>query len=238
MYFLFSGEGPTDLGVCKDNAAVCEADNFDPGPMAVIVDQIVSGRQNYSLLEAGCYGLVSMHAIVEGAAELKAVKKGIRLPGKKRPKETQYFFKNARVLARMAQDKESESNDQVVAVLFRDADTATGGRGDWQPKRQSMLDGFVEEGFTRGVPMIPKPKSEAWLLCALQEHPYRRCAALEDRSGSSNSPHPLKRELEERLRRCATREVLFEKVADRTVDIERIDMPSFAAFRTRLEEVI
>ena len=68
-------------------------------------------------------------------------------------------------MARIAKEREVETKDNVVAVLFRDADTATAGRGTWAEKRQSMLDGFAEEGFARGVPMIPKPTSEAWLLC-------------------------------------------------------------------------
>ena len=46
--------------------------------------------------------------------------------------------------------------------------------------------------------MIPKPKSEAWVLCALSKL-YKECDELEDRSGNDNSPNSLKRELEELL---------------------------------------
>ncbi len=61
----------------------------------------------------------------------------------------------------------------VIAVLFRDSDgTASSGRGLWEDKRKSIEDGFGEAGFDYGVPMIPKPKSEAWLLCAF--HGYQR----------------------------------------------------------------
>lgn len=28
--------------------------------------------------------------------------------------------------------------------------------------------------------MVPRPKSEAWLLCALKPNPYQHCAALEE----------------------------------------------------------
>ena len=93
---------------------------------------------------------------------LKAAKKQLGLPGKKRGKETRYFFNNARVLAKIATEKEQEKLDDVVAILFRDSDgTASAGRGLWEDKRKSMLDGFAEENHTRGVPMIPRPKSEA-----------------------------------------------------------------------------
>jgi hypothetical protein len=238
MYFLFSGEGATDLGLCARGAITCEGDDYLTGPMAVIVDQMVEARHHYSPLETGHCGFVSRHALVDRASELKAAKKAIRIPGKKRAKETRYFFNNARVLARIATDREDELKDDVVAVLFRDADTATAGRGTWAHKRQSMSDGFDEEGFARGVPMIPNPTSEAWVLCALQEKSYQVCAALEDGSRRHSSGHSLKRRLREVHGHAPSREELCGMVADRTIDIQRIDMPSFAAFRSDLERVI
>jgi hypothetical protein len=206
--------------------------------MTIIVDQMVEARHHYSPLDTGCCGFVSRGTLVDRASELKAAKKAMRLPGKKRARETRYFFNNARVLARIAKEREGERKDDVVAVLFRDADTATAGRGPWPEKRQSMLDGFAEEGFARGVPMIPKPTSEAWLLCALRKNPYQGCAALEDRSGNPHSPRSLKGELEKRLGHQPTREELCELVANGTIDQRRIDMPSFNALRERLEAVL
>ncbi len=100
-----------------------------------------------------------------------------------------------------------------------------------------MLDGFAEEGFARGVPMIPKPKSEAWIICALKAEPYIGCDPLEDRSGNDNSPASLKRELEQMLGEPATRELLRGKIEDGSIDCHRITMPSFLSFRGRLEEV-
>jgi len=238
MYFLFSGEGATDIGACADSTATCEGNDYQHGPMTVIVDQIVQSRHHYSLLGAGCCGFVTRGTLADRASELKAAKKAIRLPGKKRAKETRYFFNNARVLARIAKEREGERKDDVVAVLFRDADTATAGRGPWPEKRQSMLDGFLEEGFARGVPMIPKPTSEAWLLCALRKNPYQGCAALEDRSSNPRSPHSLKGELGKRLGHPPTREELCELVANGRIDHRSIDMPSFNAFRERLEAVL
>ena len=51
-----------------------------------------------------------------------------------------------------------------------------------------MLDGFAEENFSRGVPMIPKPKSEAWIICALRSNPYEGCESLE--SALETTPPP------------------------------------------------
>ena len=238
MYFLFSGEGPTDLGLCATDTDMCEGEAYNHGPMTIIVDQIVEKKHGYSLLGTEHCGFVSKQVLADRAAELKAIRKPECLPGKKTKKETAYFFKNARVLARIAIERQDEVQDDVVAVLFRDSDgTASAGRGPWPDKRKSMKDGFNREGFLKGVPMIPKPKSEAWVLCALKNQ-YQGCKALEDRSGNDNSPNSLKKELKEHLGTLPTRQELCEMVTDRTIDFQRIDMPSFGEFQRRLEEVI
>jgi hypothetical protein len=207
--------------------------------MAVMVDQIVEVRLQYSVFDISSVGFVSERHLAQRAGDLKAVKKALRLPGKKQAKETRFFFNNARILARVAREIEAEREEEVVGVLFRDSDgTASAGRGLWEDKHASMLHGFEEEEFTKGVPMVPRPKSEAWVLCALKQSPYQGCASLEDRSGNDNSPNSLKNELAAILGDVDIREALRQKVATRAINIERIDMPSFTVFRSRLEEVI
>ena len=237
MYFLLSGEGVTDMGAGKGAATICEGEDFLVGPMATIVAKVVEARHDYSVLDGAC-GFISERSVAQRAGELKAVRKQLRLPGTKQAKETRYFFNTARILARFAQEQAAAVNDEVVAVLFRDSDgTASAGRGDWDDKRKSMLDGFREGGCDRGVPMIPKPKSEAWLICAWKRNPYRSCEALEARSGNDSSPNNLKDELQALLEVEVTPEVLRENTRH-SFDIDRIRMPSFKAFRGRLEEVI
>jgi hypothetical protein len=238
MFFLLSGEGATDMGVGKKDAPVCEGNDFLVGPMAILVDRVVEPCYGFSMFDVGCCGHVSEAHIAKHAGELKAARKALRLPGKKQAKETRYFFNNARILSRIAREQELKRKDDVVAILFRDSDgTASAGRGLWPEKRQSMLDGFDEEGFSRGVPMIPRPKSEAWLICALKENAYQNCQALEDRSGNDKSPNSLKGELEKILGEKVTPGLLCAKV-EKKVNIDRIKMRSFKAFRDRLEEVI
>jgi len=238
VYFLFSGEGAQDLGMCSGGASACEGPQYEHGPMTVIVDHLAHGELGYSLLERQDYGFLSEGHLTRLTRELKPAKRSPRLRGKKRAKETMYFYRNARALALYARDKAAHLSDDVVAVLFRDSDgSASAGRGNWRTKRQSMIAGFRDADFDSGVPMIPKPKSEAWLLCALKANPYQGCAALERDSGNDRSPKSLKRKLKKRLGRSPSREILCEMVNDGTVDVDRIDMPSFDAFKTRLKEV-
>jgi hypothetical protein len=238
MFFLLSGEGVTDMGVGKTDAGVCEGEDIQVGPMTIIVNRVVEKRHGYSFLDVGCCGYVSERQLAERGEQLKSVKKkALRLPGKNQAKETRYFFNSARILAGIAKEFQTERQDEVVAVLFRDSDgTASAGRGLWEEKRQSMHDGFAEEKFARGVPMIPKPKSEAWLICGLKKAAYQNCELLEDRSGNDKSPKSLKKELAKILNGDVTAELLCEKAS--SVDIDKIEMPSFLAFRTRLEDVI
>ena len=82
--------------------------------------------------------------------------------------------------------------------------------------------------------MIPKPKSEAWIICSVMKNPYQGCGTLESRSGNDKSPNSLKGELAEILDGMPSREQLCEMVNNGTIDSNRIDMPSFLAFKKAL----
>lgn len=235
MYFLLSGEGPTDIGRCSDNINECDGSRHNEGPMTIIISQIVERQLGFSFMETQYYGYVSKRELVNKASCFKSQKKSPRLPGKKNKKETAYFYRNARALALCAKDKGAEIEDQVIAVLFRDSDgTASDGRGLWKDKWDSMIKGFKDEKFEQGVPMIPKPKSEAWVICSVKNNPYRNCGVLENRSGNDKSPNALKDELAQILNGLPTRRQLCEMVNNGTIDINRIDMPSFQAFENSL----
>lgn len=166
-------------------------------------------------------------------------KRSPSLPGVKRKKETQYFERNARALAIAAQQLTNEKDDSVIAVLFRDSDgTHSSGRGLWQDKRGSILRGFQKEGFANGVPMVPKPKSEAWLLCAVKPNPYQHCANLEDESGNDNSPNSLKKQLDDAVGEHRGATQWADKVQNGDIDLAKIDMPSFNDFKHVLFNVL
>ncbi len=239
MYFLLSGEGPTDIGLCADSINACEGNRHLQGPMAIIISQIVEQQIGFSFMDTEYYGYVSKQELVARASQFKHQKKSLRLPGKKKPKETGYFYRNARALALCAKDKKAEFDDEVIAVFFRDSDgTASADRGLWQDKWDSIVKGFSDEGFDRGVPMIPKPKSEAWIICSVKNNQYQGCGALENRSGNDKSPNSLKDELAEILDGRHSREQLCEMVNNGTIDSNRINMPSFLAFKQALLDLL
>lgn len=237
MIFLLSGEGAADFGVCKvtTDAEVYAASEFHHGPIAVLADRIVHERLNYSFLEAeGCL------FVPEGCLNGRSKALGpVKLPGVKRGPETAYYFKNARALAKLAHELAAARETEVVAMLFRDADgTASAGRGMWAEKVQSMQMGFEHEGLKNGIPVVPKPKSEAWILCGLRPSTREANAKLEERSGNDASPNSLKAESEKLLGETPTRERLVDLVSDGTIDHRKIDLPSFEEFRRALRHAI
>ena len=239
MYLLLSGEGLSDIGACNPSSDSCDRDTFQEGPMAIVVDQLVALFQGYDMshLETMRVSYVSEGYLAKNKP--KPGPKSIALRGKKRPIETTYFYRNARALAIAAKAKKSDVNDDVIAILFRDSDgTASAERGLWESKRNSVIEGFKAEDFDHGVAMIPKPKSEAWILCATKSNKYQHCSNLELESGNDKSPNSLKSQLSDSLRGNTSVDDINHLLNSREIDIEQIDMPSFNAFKQDLEDVV
>jgi len=89
-----------------------------------------------------------------------------------------------------------------------------------------------------GVPMMPKPKSEAWLLCALKGNPYQHCIQLEDVTGNDDGKKPLKEQLTEVLNGYDSVIDINEMLKSKQIDVEQINMPSFAVFKKELDRVV
>ena len=237
MFFLVSGEGKTDMGQCDFGHSRCTGSEFQPGPMGLILDRMLEDVVGYSPRGTQAMEFVSEHEVASISRKLPK-----RFPGKKNEMETGFFFKNARALAWLAKEKSTaEIGAPVAAVLFRDADgTHSQSRGNFEKKWKSMMNGFGAEGFTLGVPMIPNPKSEAWLLCALREDVSHDCAALElTLSGNDKAPNPAKAQLGKVLaERGKTTSDLNEMILDGSLDPGVINMPSFHRFRDQLTAVV
>ena len=238
MILLLSGEGKTDIGECGNHSECCDAGNFLPGPMAIFIDQLVKAKLQFSCLEFNCVRFISKHQLIEIGEGLRQ-KRQMTLPGKKKQRETGYFEKNARALAVAAKKLMTQLDDEVISVLFRDVDgTRSTKRGLYEAKRDSMLRGFKLEQYAKGVPMVPNPQSEAWLLCAVKENPYNHCNHLENMSGNDNSPSDLKTQLDNALGEHVGAIGLAEMAKDGRLDVHRIDMPSMNWFKARLNEVL
>lgn len=239
MIFVLSGEGPTDLGGCANSQGRCTNGDFSVGPMTVILEQLLAPRIGFSLRDyPDC-----VHYINETALDAISKAQPKRMQparSKKQGVETGYFFANAAALGIAARELEVETEDAAVAVLFRDCDgTRSAPSVLWEAKQASMRHGFKYSQFDRGVPMLPKPTSEAWLLCAAQVPPYTACEKLEALSGNEASQNHPKKKLDAAFGGHKSREELCDWLDGLPFDpVRAASMPSFKAFEDRLDEVV
>ncbi len=242
MFLILTGEGPSDIGACKAPIGLCRSEGFRPGPMAVLVDQAVSERLHYSVLSdtPDCVFYVDEVQLVHKIAGIRQHRKNLFLSGKKRGQETGYYFNNARAFGLIALELEGEVGDVGPAVFFRDSDgTRSTPSADWSAKWTSIEQGFLRAENPRGVPMLPKPTSEAWLLCAAQAHPYQNCSRFEELPGNEASPNHPKKELKKAFGAYKNAAELCEWLIDKPIDLDRISsMRSFRQFHERLSDVL
>lgn len=232
MKLLLSGEGKTDIGYRTLSG---QERKFQPGPMAWIVDKLLEDhlRIGYSLLDTHAAGGDCVRFVDETELKEKGKSGPIRLPGIKYGKGTALFTRNAQVLGLLAK----EESGPVIAVLFRDADgTRSASSAEWQEKLESISRGFKLVEFEAGVPMVPRPKSEAWLLCALKGIPD--CAELGNAPGNDGSPYSLKTQLMQLIGHEPSAEEQAEWVKSGRIDPKNIRMESFKAFVEALTTAI
>jgi hypothetical protein len=152
--------------------------------------------------------------------------------------ESQFFRASAYQLGKHAQAVALERNDLVIAVFFRDSDgTNSAPKTIWAAKFDSIKAGFRLASFPSGVPMVPRPKSEVWMLCGLfkREDAGRDYDWLEDEPGNDASPNCLKARLANHLGYEPTAEQQAELVSGGTINPFLIDLSSFTAFREALD---
>lgn len=238
MKLLVSGEGATDIGTCNNAQGVCTGDTFSPGPMAIWLVRMLEQQLNYNLLSVP----EAVNYVSETTLAQDAKRSGRRMQptrGKDKQAETGWFYNNAEQLGIRAKRLSEVHQTPVMAVLFRDADGTRSAPGQlWQIKWESIVSGFKAAGFEFGVPMLPKPKSEAWLLCATKQSNHSH-ASLEAISGNDNSSNSAKMQLDETLGGHYSATEFATWCQSNPVDWSQLrTMPSFAAFISRFEEVV
>lgn len=242
MLLLLSGEGPSDLGRCDSPVEKCDGNAFGVGPMAMLVDQLIERVMRYSVLRDTPANLryITKQCLGRVADDLRGNRRSVSLTGKKQGQETGYFMKMAWAYGTLAQQIEASEGDSAVAVFFRDSDGTHSIRdGAWTEKWQSIERGFERAGFERGVPMLPKPTSEAWLLCTAKNDPYQNCSGLEDLPGNLESAKHPKKQLASVFGEEKSRAGLCDWLDKHPFEPDRaMEMSSYRAFRERLVDVL
>lgn len=238
LLVLVSGEGPTDMGKAGQQASEpCCGEDFKHGPMAVLVDRLIEMFCSFSPIESDLMYFVSRKKLEDKSKELSKASQGRReLPSLKVPKETAFFYNLTRALATFANELAKIRKQTVIAILFRDLDPKRSmNHRQRQDRWNSIRSGFAVEGFKFGIPMIPNPTSEAWLICLFQDQPYVGCQDMENHSSNW-----LKDRLNTLLGVEATRDILVERLERTPLDFDRLSsaMTSFKEFHDRVQEVL
>lgn len=190
---VMTGEGPTDMGPCNNSQAICTDNQLDVGPVAQLMFKTIQQYlPNWNIDNLEQENVASHLTLIDETwliSKCKEKKRGLIRPSKAVAKGMTVHAQRAQVLAEYAQ-----SNNHQMAAYFHDTD-GTRSQLEDMPDRQEKLTQAIQAGFraakfeNQGIAIVPKPTSEAWLICGVKESPYQHCGLLETNlSGNDNSP--------------------------------------------------
>lgn len=226
MIFIVTGEGPSDIGTEEK-----------PGPMLAIIDKLLEAACGFQLSDP--YDFLHKRGLEERASQLRREPEK-RVSLGRHGRQEIFYYRQARALVMIAKEKSVAHNCPVGAIFFRDGDgTNSSSPREWQEKRDSMKRAFHDMNFLYGVAMVPRPKSEAWLMCPLQANPHTNCGRFEDLPGNDISPHNAKALLESELNR---HQIVYDDIADRitsgVIDVCHNGMDAMESYRLFREDLI
>lgn len=228
---LVTGEGSSDMGGSNNGHSISSRASYNLGPMALLavrlLQKIIPDWNEDNIDFQSPNNWMTCISGNELARQAKGVRK--HRPSTKLRKGFVEHANRATTMAGYAKD-----NGHQLAFYFHDTDKC-----DFDDLHQSIILGFSGVEGVHGIPMIPKPTSEAWLICGQKQDPYAHCTALEtELSGNdaASDENASKKVLARLLGQEATTEQQYEMVTG--IDITRIDMPSYNQFKTDLTTAI
>lgn len=232
---LVTGEGSSDMGGSNNGQPLSTGEFYNLGPMALLAIRLL--QELLPEWNEECLDFQSPNNWItcisgnELAHKTKAICK--HRPSKKLKRGFLVYANRATAMADYA-----KKNEHQLAFYFHDTDNY-----DFADLHQSIKLGFEGTDEVQGVPMIPKPTSEAWFICGRKKDPYAYCAALEtnlsgnDAASAHNAP---KKVLGKLLGLATGAEPTTEQQYSEAeaVDVRLINMPSYNQFKTDLFNAI
>lgn len=223
---VICGEGPTDLYYDKQTNS--------RGPLKVCVDNLLeSFWDDVSYVDFVQVSRGDLEATDKGKPEKKtAVVRGL----KKNFANAAYVSKCAKLLAEKAKVFAKANEDDWGVIFFKDLDASSGTDIDkvYNAMFSAMEDGFETANFETGVPMVPKTRSESWILCALCPKDASKNDFFEKLPMSDKSPNSGKKVLAKILN--VDEDESYKIVGERVESFlwEQIQAPSFIVFKDKL----
>ena len=235
MNILLTGEGSSDMGGSNNGQPISTGEFYNLGPMALLAVRLLRNilptwNEEYLDFQSPTDWITCISGN-ELARQAKSIHK--HRPSKKLKKGFIEHANRATTMAEYARD-----NGYQLAFYFHDTD-----KFDFDDFHQSIMLGFNGVDGVHGIPMLPKPTSEAWFICGRKQDPYAHCTALEtelsgnDAASNENAP---KKVLGQLLGLDTGAEPTTEQqyAEAEFVDVTRINMPSYNQFKTDLTKAI
>lgn len=238
MIVLVSGEGNTDMGEADwGTTGICAPGKWYPGPMAHFVDRFIS--KLYGCEPLAWHSMWFVPESVVSNISKKISPMALRKSGTR--SGAAGFKKNAFALLALAYQLSSVENCSVLPILFRDIDGSQREHREDPDRWRTIHDEIAycvnsAEQIIYVCPMVPKPKSEVWLLCALTKN-YHFCDELEELSGNDDSPKSIKSMLAQCIKKDVTRTNLVDLIEKGDIDPLKINMPSIKNFEKDLRTI-
>jgi hypothetical protein len=239
---VVSGEGVTDIGVAANEQPVAHDEDFQQGPLFILINKML--EQHLPEWNNDTSLITKTFVYRKALGDLtRNDKLPLKLSSKKGTAKGHIeHAKRAYALALIAQ-RESQEGEQHIAVYFHDTD-GTRKELEKEPARQqnrvaAINYGFEVAGCATGVAMVPKPTSEAWLICSCKDNPYQFCNALEtDLAGNKRSPkNAPKNKLAKAIRVDSVHRDHLKDIAEQ-MNVSRVNMDSFNLFRESMKSAI
>ena len=225
MYFLLTGEGSTDIGYSDEN----------PGILLSALTALAAEVTDEDFRNS--YHIVSRTDLSTLCRDIPNTPKSMLSRGAKK----KYDGMNAIQRQAQALGKMAKEMDDSGAVFFHDCDYTHSQASDPQDYYEELVrtieTGFyLNDKYRDGVAMIPKPRSESWLLAHYQDTPYQSSERFENLPGNDTSPNSGKKVLAQFFN-CNENEIYDPVNADER-DWGKIDCPSFIFFKKRFQHVV
>jgi hypothetical protein len=229
--FILCGEGPTDL-------YYNEIDRKQ-GPLKDCVDRLLDFFWDYrNYLQFKQVSRTEISLSDKGKPEKKT---SIVRGNKNKFPNHHFIVASAKCLAQKAEETAMENDEphKWGVIYFHDLDANTNASVDeiYNASMSAMNEGFDSASFPHGVPMIPKTRSESWLLCLLDSDGGRNAKYFEDLPMSDKSPNSGKKVLAALLN--VSENESYSRIEEKrdTFDWTSLQAPSFLVFRDRLKTV-
>ncbi len=241
---LAFGEGPTDMGRSRNAQAYAHGDDLEVGPMLrlahrLLIRHLPDGNGNTAQFNEQQEHAIPSVLVAKAEMATKTRAGKFKLLSKDVKQGYLIHSKRAAVLGELAQQTGSLTEAQL-AIYFHDTDGTRSKRPDPQDLVQAVKEGFRAAGFAgQGIAMVPKPTSEAWLICSCKVEPYQHCTQLETQlSGNDRSPDRAPKKVLGRLlgNEDYHRGDLLSVV--NAIELDRLDMPTFNRFRDDVKQGI